>query len=98
MWPEHFKGLRDPVVPVLKAIYGHPESRGAGKSTAKLLSTEPDVNTYPTGRPCTGTPKLNPLLMVYVDDFKMAGPAGNLEAGWKTITGGDQACGDRPCV
>ena len=55
-WPEHFKGLRDPVVPVLKAIYGHPESGGTGKSTAKLLSTEPDGKTYRAGRPCMGTP------------------------------------------
>ena len=56
MWPKHFKGVRDPVVPVLKAIYGHPESGGAGKSTAKLLSTEPDGKTYRIGHPCTGAP------------------------------------------
>ena len=28
MWPDSFKGLRDPVVPVHKAIYGHPQSGG----------------------------------------------------------------------
>jgi hypothetical protein len=28
MWPAHFRGMKDPVVPVLKAIYGHPESGG----------------------------------------------------------------------
>ena len=38
-------------------------------------------------------PKLKLLLMVYVDDFKMAGPAGNLEAGRKTITGGIKLVG-----
>jgi hypothetical protein len=34
--------------------------------------------------------------MVYVDDFKMAGPAGNLEAGWKTITDGIKLVGIGP--
>ena len=27
-WPDPISGLRAPVVPVLKAIYGHPESGG----------------------------------------------------------------------
>ena len=34
--------------------------------------------------------------MVYVDDFKMAGPSGNLAAGWKTITGGIKLVGTGP--
>ena len=38
-------------------------------------------------------PDLRLLLMVCVDDFKMAGPAGNLEAGWKTITAGIKLVG-----
>jgi len=34
--------------------------------------------------------------MVYVDDFKMAGPAGNLEKGWQTITSGIKLVGIGP--
>ena len=41
-------------------------------------------------------PKLKLLLMVYVDDFKMSGPAGNLEAGWRTITEGIKLVGIGP--
>ena len=32
----------------------------------------------------------------HVDDFKMAGPAGNLEKGWKTITSGIKLVGVGP--
>ena len=33
---------------------------------------------------------LNLTLMVYVDDFKMAGPKGNLQKGWNLIRYGSQ--------
>ena len=38
LWPAQLHGMRDPVVPVLKAIYGHPESGGIGRSTARQPS------------------------------------------------------------
>ena len=41
-------------------------------------------------------PKLKLLLMVYVDDFKISGPAGNLEAGWRIITEGIKLAGIGP--
>ena len=34
--------------------------------------------------------------MVYVDDFKMAGPSENLEKGWKTLTIGIKLVGIGP--
>ena len=34
--------------------------------------------------------------MVYVDDFKLSGPASNLDAGWKTITSGIKLVGIGP--
>ena len=37
--------------------------------------------------------KLRLLLMVYVDDFKMAGPSGHLEACWESITEGIKLVG-----
>ena len=32
--------------------------------------------------------KLQLMLMVYVDDFKMSGPAKNLDHGWKLLRSG----------
>jgi hypothetical protein len=55
MWPDSFKGLRDPVVPVHKAIYGHPQSGGTGRSTARQRSTKRDGSMSQSGHPCTGT-------------------------------------------
>ena len=36
------------------------------------------------------------LLMVYVDDFKMTGPSGNVDAGWATIASGIKLVGVGP--
>ena len=56
MWPDSFKGLKDPVVPVLSAIYGHPQSGGIGRSTAGQRSTRRDGTISQSGHPCTGIP------------------------------------------
>ena len=44
-------------------------------------------------RSCFRHPKLDLLLIVYVDDFKMASPVKNMGHGWKSIHQGIQ-CGD----
>ena len=47
LWPSHFHGMRGPVVPVPKAIYGHPESGGRWE---EYCEGGPDPkDSYPTG-------------------------------------------------
>ena len=81
LWPSHFNGMRDPVVPVLKAIDGHPEPGGHWEEYSEAALRKAGWHSVPVWPSVYWYPDLTLLLMVYVDDFKMAGPAGNLEAG-----------------
>ena len=46
--------------------------------------------TVPDWRSCFVHPKLRFFLIVYVDDFKLAGPIKNMAEGWKLIRKGIQ--------
>jgi hypothetical protein len=96
MWPDSFKGLRDPVVPVHKSIYGHPQSGGHWEEYCEAALHKAGWFNVPEWPSVYWYPKLRLLLMVYVDDFKMADLAGNLVAGWKTITDGIKLVGIGP--
>ena len=96
MWPKSFQGLRDPVVPVMKAIYGHPQSGGHWEEYCETALRKAGWHSVPEWPSVFWFPKYRLLLMVYVDDFKMAGPAEHLEAGWKTITEGIKLVGIGP--
>ena len=87
-WPKQWQSnYRDPLVPMLLALYGHPDSGG-------IWERYFEENIAKTGwRPVLKEiwrsvfyhPKLDLLLVVYVDDLKMAGPKSNLSQGWKSI-------------
>jgi len=96
MWPDSFKGLRDPVVPVHKATYGHPQSGGHWEQYCEAALHKAGWFNVPEWPSVYWYPNLRLLLMVYVDDFKMAGLAGNIEAGGKTITDGVKLVGIGP--
>jgi hypothetical protein len=88
-WPAAWRDLPydDPVCPLVLALYGHPESGGYWEQhcEAHLLSVGFENipgNAWPS---CYWHPKLELFCVVYVDDFKLAGPEQNLEAGWKLI-------------
>ena len=42
-------------------------------------------DAVPEWRSCFWHPRLKLFLVVYVDDFKMSGPEGNLREGWQLI-------------
>ncbi|CAE7357742.1 GIP, partial [Symbiodinium pilosum] len=86
-WPKEWDGMNDPVCPLRLALYGHPDSRGLWERhcqqelekvgwTAVLPEIWQSVFYHA---------ELDLLLVIYVDDFKMAGPEGNLDKGWETI-------------
>ena len=82
------KGIRDPVVPLVKALYGHPDAGGywekhCNDHLAKVGFVP--VENWPS---MFWHQDLSLLLMVYVDDFKMAGPKASLVKGWKLIREG----------
>ena len=87
-WPEHWeKQFWQPMVPLVLALYGHPDSGGIwenhlngriGKEGWKQIL--PDVWQsifYHAEYKC--------MLVVYVDDFKLAGPTENMDKAWASI-------------
>ena len=84
-WPPQIerRKYRRPVVRLLRALYGHPD---AGTMWEKHCDTAVrKLGFVPIGPNWPSMyfyGKLNLLLVVYVDDLKLAGPSGNLPKGW----------------
>ena len=85
-WPDSWKGkYRDPVVPLRLALYGHPDAGGLWEKKCT------DVIVSAGFAPVDGWPSLffhaplNVLLLVYVDDFKMAGKPAALKKIWAEL-------------
>ena len=86
-WPKEWQGFQDPVVPLLLALYGHPDSGGIWeKHCEDQLKTVGWTPVLPEiWQSIFYHAELDLLLVIYVDDFKLAGPANNLDKGWKTV-------------
>ena len=78
----------DPVVQLVLALYGHPDSGGLWqRHCEQQLFAVGFVTVHPECWPSMfWHPELKLLLGVYVDDFKMAGPKDNMEKGWELIS------------
>ncbi|CAE7919883.1 unnamed protein product, partial [Symbiodinium necroappetens] len=77
---------RDPVCPLRLALYGHPDSGGIWeKHCTKQLKSIGWVPVLPDiWQSISCHPELDLLLVVYVEDFKMAGP--KVTKGWEGIS------------
>ena len=88
--PEHLRppewaGIEQPVLLLRKALYGHPDSGTFWENhsqEALIKSGLVPVADWPS---CYTHPRLNLVLVCYVDDFKLVGPKENLAEGWKLI-------------
>ena len=87
-WPKEWEGFEDPVCPLMLALYGHPDSGGIWENhCASQLEGNGWVQVLPDiWQSIFYHPDLELLLVIYVDDFKMAGPHGNLKKGWANIS------------
>ena len=76
-------GFQRPVVKFLRALYGHSDS---GIMWEQHCETHVEgVGFAPVGEEwpsCYFHHKLRLFLVIYVDDFRMAGPKGKLSSGW----------------
>jgi hypothetical protein len=86
--PKSWSHLRDPVCPLVLALYGHPDAGGYWEQHCHSHLVKIGFQLIPDWRSCYIHPKLHLFLVVYVDDFKMAGPAGNLASAWKLVREG----------
>ena len=86
LWPAHWHtNFRDPVVPLRKAMYGHPSSGliWAEYCASKLLG----VGFTPVaGWPSTFVNKAGVLLTLYVDDFLFAGKSEDVHIAAKAVS------------
>ena len=85
-WPAEWSGkYHDPVVPMRLALYGHPDSGGYWEEHCSKQLISVGFTPVPEWPSMFFHAPLQLLLSVYVDDFKMAGPTGNLQQGWTLI-------------
>ena len=77
--PEFYYAVKNPVVRLLLALYGHPDSptfwEDYCNGKVKLVGFNSMGAEWPS---MFWHPRLRLLLSVYADDFKMAGPQENL--------------------
>ena len=89
-WPTQWEGkFSRPCCPLLLALYGHPDAGGYWEQHCEnhLLSVGFSC-PFPDWPSCYWHEVLSLFLVVYVDDFKLAGPIGNIPKGWALIRKG----------
>ena len=86
-WPKEWEKYKDPVCPLMLALYGHPDSGGIWeKHCTKQLESVGWKQVLPEiWQSIYYHAELDLLLVIYVDDFKMAGPKENMQKGWGGI-------------
>ena len=83
--PDKFKHIDRPCFRLVRALYGHPEAGGHWERhltlIVKALGGRP-VNGHPS---CFWFPDSKLLLIIYVDDLLLAGPADEHDGFWKKL-------------
>ena len=74
---------KDPVCMLKKASYGHPDAGTYWEQHAETHLESVGFTPIPDWRSCFVHPVLRLYLIVYVDDFKLAGPANKIAEGWR---------------
>ena len=84
-WPKAWSGMKDPVCPLVLALYGHPDAGTCWEQHCdkmlKQVGFEPIVNW--SG--CYRHETLRAVLSVYVDDFKLACHHADEKKAWALI-------------
>jgi hypothetical protein len=84
-WPKSWAKMRDPVCPLILALYGHPEAGGWWEDHSKQQLEEVGFTEICGWKSCYWHKALELFLVVYVDDFKLSGPKHALAKGWELI-------------
>ena len=77
---------KDPVVVLVLALYGHPDAGTFWEQHCEAMLKEVGYVKVKSWASVFRHEGLDLFLVVYVDDFKMSGPALNLPAGWELIS------------
>ena len=85
-WPESWRGMKDPVCPLNRALYGHPLAGTYWEQFYTGVAVNKCGFLPVPGWECLFYHmQLRCLLSIYVDDFKVAGPAQKVDAVWKEL-------------
>ena len=87
-WPQkwHDAGVKRPCCPLRLSLYGHPMSGKYWENHFTQRVIKAGFRKM-MGWECLFVhDDLKLILSVYVDDFKLVGTSGNLQAGWKSLT------------
>ena len=87
-WPQAWANMRDPVCPLVLALYGHPDAGGYWERHCAAHLRSVGFQDIPDWRSCFWHPRYKVYLTVYVDDFKMAGPKRSMASAWADIRKG----------
>ena len=88
--------MKDTVCPLIPSLYGHPCAGGYWEQRYEKHLLSVGFTRIQDWRSCFWHPSLELMLVVCVDDFKLAGPKGNLAQGWKLIRKGVRTEGPTP--
>ena len=77
--------FKNPVCKLLKALYGHPDSGGLWELHCDAHLKHVGFVEVPSWRSVYFHQELRVLLVLYLDDFKMAGPRQGLTKAWSLI-------------
>ena len=86
--PKEWQHMRDPVVPLQEALYGHPRSSACWENHCETILKAKGFEPIPQWRSCFRHAKLGLFLTIYVDDFKLARPKEAVAKGWDLIKEG----------
>ena len=86
-WPAHWRGkYKNPVVPLVLSLYGHPESGGYWEAHCEKAVKKHGWQKVGWEWPSVfWHPEKEALLVIYVDDFKIAAKQGDQEELWAAL-------------
>ena len=74
-----------PCVRLVKALYGHPDAGSCWERHCDKRMRSKGFKPIESWPSCYFHKELRLFMMIYVDDFKLSGPAANLAKGWELI-------------
>lgn len=77
--------MRDPVIPVNLALYGHPDDGSCWEAWSPEKMKQLGFRTFDGWLGCYLHPRESLFMTVYVDDLKLAGPCNSVKARCKII-------------
>ncbi len=86
-WPQKWLDMdyRKPVCRLKKALYGHPSAGGFWEEHCDARCQEAGFEPIEAWPSCYYNSELKQFLVVYVDDFKMAGPVETMQKAWDKL-------------